>query len=1019
MTNFTNKVIKQLPFDQHKQFHNKNNRFIFQDVLVSKGVTSYRHPTTATAGVNDKIVFLGDENQINHFNANPADIAKNIIVSRNGPQWEQVGADINGEGAEDRIGESVSLSNNGSVMAIGASFANTSNGNKSGLVRIYRYRQNEDGIYGWHKIGEDIIGKSPEEKSGSSVSLSAEGTVVAIGGQNDSGFGGHVRVYEFKEGQGSWQQVGVDIKEELDTTSSHKTSLSADGSVVAIANANVKNANGEDSGHVRVFEYREYTANDEENGESKFHYESRIVDNTQNKPLILTENFNSPPELGTSYWIQKGIDIDGKLISETARYQNASLSADGSVVAIGDNPKQLSDSITNVGQVRVYEYKEGLWQQIGEDIDGEAVEDQSGASISLSADGLVMAIGAVNNDAGLGDRTGHVRVYEYREYTANDEENGVSKFHYESRIVDSNQNKPLIITKNFNTPPEPGKSYWIQKGIDIDGEAAGDLSGASISLSADGSIVAIGAFNNDGNGNDSGHVRVFEYKEGSWQQIGEDIDGEAEDDLSGFSVSLSADGSVVVIGSLFNDDNSVRVFQIAKRNPWVQQGLDIDGEAAGDVSGFSVSLSADGSTLAIGASLNDGNNIENSGHVRVYEDINGLWKQKEDDIAGEAFEDFSGWSVSLSADGMMVAIGAYGNDGNGNDSGLVRVYEYVNSSWTKRGNDIEGEGAGDRSGYSVSLSNDGSVLAIGAYQNDGNGNKSGHVRVYEYVNSSWTQRGVDIDGEAAGYESGLSVSLSDDGFVMAIGAINNDATTGDISENRGHVRVFEYREYTANDEENGESKFHYESRIVDNTQNKPLIITGDSNPSPQIGNSYWIQKGIDIDGEVADDKSGNSVSLNADGSVVAIGAPNNDGNGIDSGHVRVYQYNGSSWVQKGGDIQGEAAMVHSGHSVSLSADGSIVAIGARQNNGGSNFSRVVRIYQFTNNMWIQKGGKIDGEGENDIGELINPYLWGTPVSLSADGSIVAIGAWRNDGANGIDSGHVRVYKFTGWGLGSE
>ena len=61
----------------------------------------------------------------------------------------------------------------------------------------------------------------------------------------------------------------------------------------------------------------------------------------------------------------------------------------------------------------------------------------------------------------------------------------------------------------------------------------------------------------------------------------------------------------------------------------------------------------------------------------------------------------------------------------------------------------------DRSGYSVSLSSDGSVVAIGAYANDGNGGNSGHVRIYENNNGTWTQIGSDIDGEGSSDYSGL------------------------------------------------------------------------------------------------------------------------------------------------------------------------------------------------------------------------------------------------------------------------
>ena len=110
---------------------------------------------------------------------------------------------------------------------------------------------------------------------------------------------------------------------------------------------------------------------------------------------------------------------------------------------------------------------------------------------------------------------------------------------------------------------------------------------------------------------------------------------------------------------------------------WKQLGQDIDGEAAGDRFGKSVSLSADGKTLAIGANGNDGNGV-GSGHVRVYYmegDLTGLsWKQLGQDINGEAVNDNSGWSVSLSADCKTVAIGSFLNDGNGDRSGQVRVF---------------------------------------------------------------------------------------------------------------------------------------------------------------------------------------------------------------------------------------------------------------------------------------------------------------------------------------------------------
>ena len=99
--------------------------------------------------------------------------------------------------------------------------------------------------------------------------------------------------------------------------------------------------------------------------------------------------------------------------------------------------------------------------------------------------------------------------------------------------------------------------WWAQSGTDIDGEALEDRSGFSVSLSADGNRMAIGAPWNDGNGNASGQVRVYQLTGGTWTQLGSDINGEAANDLSGYSVSLSGDGTRVAIGATLNDGNVV------------------------------------------------------------------------------------------------------------------------------------------------------------------------------------------------------------------------------------------------------------------------------------------------------------------------------------------------------------------------------------------------------------------------------------------------------------------------------
>ena len=388
-------------------------------------------------------------------------------------------------------------------------------------------------------------------------------------------------------------------------------------------------------------------------------------------------------------------------------------------------------------------------------------------------------------------------------------------------------------------------AQWVQIGNDLDGDTAAELSGYSVSLNDDGSIVAIGAISNNDNGSEAGQVRIYQDNGGNWAQIGDGINGEDPLDKFGNAVSLSGNGNRVAIGAQYNNgingsfSGHVRIHEY-DGNVWTQVGNDIDGEAFADESGVAVSISNDGGIVAIGAWNNDGVNGANSGHVRVYMDSSGNWVQLGADIDGTTFVGGSGDAVSLSSDGNTVAIGARAP---GNSAGQVRIFNYASNVWTQIGVDIDGEAGSDDSGCSVSLSDDGSIVAIGAFRNDGvNGPESGHVRVYENISSVWTQVGDDIDGEDDGDKSGWSVSLSGDGNLVAIGAPYN----GGNPFAAGHVRIY------------------------------------------QNISSVWTQVGTDIDGEAASDHSGRAVSLSADGSVVAIGAYENDGNGMSAGHVRIY-----------------------------------------------------------------------------------------------------------------------------------
>lgn len=389
---------------------------------------------------------------------------------------------------------------------------------------------------------------------------------------------------------------------------------------------------------------------------------------------------------------------------------------------------------------------------------------------------------------------------------------------------------------------------------------------------------------------------------GQWSQQGNDIDGEAINDQFGYSVSLSADGTIVAIGSPFNDESDansgqVRVFQNQSGN-WVQIGDNINGSTSVSTSGFSVSLNADGTIVAIGAPDYTESGLFEVGQVRVFQNQSGTWVQIGNPIIGEAGSDHSGFSISLNNSGSILAIGAPDNGlvaGVGSNYGQVRVYEFQTDSWVQIGSDIDGENPEDNSGFSVSINQDGSIVAIGAPNNNDSVMGAGQVRIYRNEANIWTQIGNDLDGEALNDKFGSAVSLNNQGTNIAIGAVDHNGI--------GQVKVYENQSDT------------------------------------------WVQIGSNIDGEAINDDFGVSVSLNALGDILAVGAHLNSGFTLEAGHVRIYKNEAGNWQQINDDIDGEALQDRSGISVDLSADGSIVAIGAYLNDGNGSNAGHTRVFE--------------------------------------------------------------------------
>ena len=162
-------------------------------------------------------------------------------------------------------------------------------------------------------------------------------------------------------------------------------------------------------------------------------------------------------------------------------------------------------------------------------------------------------------------------------------------------------------------------------------------------------------------------------------------------------------------------------------------------------------------------------------NVYNYNATTGQWPPLGPTISGVDASERSGYSVSLSADGTTVAVGAYEFNSS---RGVARVYKYnaTTDKWPQLGQNILGVGTSEMSGYSVSISADGNTVAVGAY----NYNGWGVARIYKYnaTTDQWTQLTPNILGDGSNEESGRSVSLSADGTTVAVGAPNNNSGKG-------------------------------------------------------------------------------------------------------------------------------------------------------------------------------------------------------------------------------------------------
>jgi hypothetical protein len=377
----------------------------------------------------------------------------------------------------------------------------------------------------------------------------------------------------------------------------------------------------------------------------------------------------------------------------------------------------------------------------------------------------------------------------------------------------------------------------------------GDQLGYAVALSGDGNTLAaaapmeaskatgINGNEKDDSAYSSGAVYVYTRNGAGWlQQAYLKASNTGSNDQFGNAVALSADGSTLAVAAMFEDsgaagingnqaDNSVdeagAVYVFTRTgNAWMQQAYikaSNPGERDdGDTFGYSIALSDDGATLAVGAPSEDSsatgmngsqgdNSAMGAGAVYVFTRAGTAWSQQayvKSSItrANSLF----GYSVALSSNGDTLAAGAFDEDGG---KGAVHIFARSSGAWTEQAR-LQASNAerGDSLGVSIAISDDGNTVAAGALDEDSlltninpgdqgaadqsTDTSAGATYVFTRTGSTWSQQAfIKASNPGMGDWFGVHLALSGDGNTLAISAPNEDGAD-DAAPEAGAVYVY-------------------------------------------------------------------------------------------------------------------------------------------------------------------------------------------------------------------------------------
>ena len=678
------------------------------------------------------------------------------------------------------------------------------------------------------------------------------------------------------------------------------------------------------------------------------------------------------------------LNLGSNAAEEDELGSSAALSGDGKTALLGA-PIRTVNGQQLAGAAEVFTNSNGTWSAPTELSLGTraAAKDELGYSVALSGAGATALIGVPARTVNGNPGAGTAEVFTHS--------NG-----------------------SWGTPTE------LNLGANA---AANDEFGFSVALSRNGTTALVGVPHRSVNGQSgAGAAEAYTYTSGSWGAPTELNLGTAAfgGDAMGFSAALSSDGATALIGapdrsvSGQQDAGEAEVF-IHGTSGWsFSTGLNLSAGAAGanDILGFSVAVSGDGSLTLLGAPGRTVNGQTNAGDVEVFSHTNGQWYLTTHlNTFGVNPGDFLGSSAALSSDGAIALVGAAGRTVNGQgNAGAAEVFTRSNGIWTlstELSLDTNAA-ASDYLGSAVALNGDGSTALVDDLDRTVNGQaNAGAVEVFTRVNGKWSHTTEFNLGSnaASAIQFGYSVALSGDGNTALAGSpaqTVNGLTYAGAAEvySRSNGTWSGPTELTLGANEEAQDSFGSSVALSGNGTTALIgalgrVVNGQRAAGAgevftRTNGSWSFSTELNLGASAArTDQLGWAVALSSDGNTALASALSRTVNGQSgAGAAEVFTRSNGSWSGPTQLDLGARAAVNDafGYSVGLRSDGNTALIGARGRTvNGQSAAGAAEVFTRTNGAWSFTTELNLGAGAAAKDQL------GISVALSGDGATALAG----------------------------